>query len=224
MAKGHHTEPAAARRTRGRDRAGTPRRAPRLTVEDRRRQLLDCAIRVFARDGLNSAGHADVAVVAGVAVPTVFAYFPSKPILLAAVVHEVERHILARAEAVAAQHDTASAKLIAILRDFAESFDTHLDFLKIWLNWATSFQEDVWPLFVDFMDRVTELHRGVIHAGQATGELTEDVDPEMSAYLLLGAATVLIQMKVARRDSASIARYLETTIHGALHQGHAGGT
>jgi hypothetical protein len=40
----------------------------------------------------------------------------------------------------------------------------------------------------------------------------------MSAYLLLGAATVIIQMKVAKRDPNSIARYLETTIHGALHQ------
>jgi AcrR family transcriptional regulator len=215
------TEPTTTRRVRARDRTRTTapgRRAPRLAVADRRRQLLECAIRVFAREGLNSAGHADVAKEAGVAVPTVFAYFPSKKALLSAVVQEVDRYIMERAATMAAAQPTASDKMIAILHDFAESFDTRLDYLKIWLNWATSFQEDVWPLFVDFMDRVADIHREIIAEAQQAGELTDNVDPEMSAYLLLGAATVIIQMKVAKRDPNSIARYLETTIHGALHQ------
>lgn len=221
MARDRRTERPTARRGRaqGHIRTAAPgRRAPRLAVADRRRQLLECAIRVFAREGLNSAGHADVATEAGVAVPTVFAYYPNKKALLSAVVQEVDRYIIARAVAVAAEQHTASDKMIAILRDFADSFDTKLDYLKIWLNWATSFQEDVWPLFIDFMDRVTEIHREIIAEAQQADELTGNVDPEMSAYLLLGAATVIIQMKVAKRDPNSIARYLETTIHGALHQ------
>jgi TetR/AcrR family hemagglutinin/protease transcriptional regulator len=221
LTRDRRTEPAAARRLRGRDRVrevAPGRRAPRLAVADRRRQLLDCAIRVFAREGLNSAGHADVAAEAGVAIPTVFAYYPSKKALLGAVVQEVDRYIIERAVTAAAERHTASDKMIAILRDFADSFDTKLDYLMIWLNWATSFQVDVWPLFVDFMDRVTDLHRDIITEAQKTGELADNVDPEMSAYLLLGAATAIIQMKVAKRDPNSIARYLETTIHGALHQ------
>ena len=40
-------------------------RANRLSPEDRRRQLLDCAIRVFGRRGLGRGGHAEVASEAG---------------------------------------------------------------------------------------------------------------------------------------------------------------
>ena len=40
----------------------------------------------------------------------------------------------------------------------------------------------------------------------------------MSAFLFIGAATMIIQMKMEQRDPRSIARYLETIIHGVLHQ------
>lgn len=176
-------------------------------------------MRVFARDGIAAAGHADVAREAGVAVPTVFAYFPTRHELLRTVVEEVDRFLLERARNTAAGQATASEKLIAILREFADSVEADLDYLKIWLNWATSFQNEIWPYYLRFMDNVIALHREIIGEARLRGEIPETIDPEMSAYLLLGAATVIIQMKVAQRDPRSIARYLETIIHGALDQG-----
>ena len=200
-------------------RGALPRRAPRMPVEERRTQLLQCAIRVFARDGIASAGHADVAMEAEVSVPTVFAYFPTRQELVRAVVREVDQFIMDRARRAAEAGNTASEKLVSVLRDFAEEFETHPDYLKIWLCWGTSIQDEVWPLYLDFINRVIVFHREIIDAGRRRGELADNVDPEMSAYLVLGAAAVIIQMKVAQRDPHSIARYLEATIHGALHQG-----
>ncbi len=50
-------------------------RAQRLDPAERRPQLLQCAIRVFARRGLGGAHHAEIAREARVSVPTVFFYF-----------------------------------------------------------------------------------------------------------------------------------------------------
>jgi TetR/AcrR family hemagglutinin/protease transcriptional regulator len=193
-------------------------RAIKLPVKERRAQLLASALRVFARKGLASAGHADVATAAGVAVPTVFDYFPTRSDLVVAVVNEVGRFILVRARAAASSKPTVSKQLIAILRDFTASCDTHREYAAIWVNWGASLQEDVWPLYSQFVEGTIKLHRDIIEAGRKRGELLSDVDPEMSAYLFIGAATMIIQMKKEQRDPRSIARYLETIIHGALHQ------
>ena len=50
----------------------------RLPPDERRAQLLAIAIDVFAERGLGAARHAEIAERAGVAVSTVFVYFPTR--------------------------------------------------------------------------------------------------------------------------------------------------
>jgi len=60
-------------------------RARRLDPSERRPQLLQCAIRVFARRGLGGAHHAEISREARVSIPTVFFYFPTREVLVMAV-------------------------------------------------------------------------------------------------------------------------------------------
>src|SRR5262245_6016768 len=73
-------------------------RAARMAPEDRRDQLLECAVQVFARRGLGRGGHAEVAEQARVAVATVFAYFKTREDLQVAVLAEVARTFEALAD------------------------------------------------------------------------------------------------------------------------------
>ncbi len=70
------------------------KRAERLQPEQRRKQLLRCAVREFARTGIGSTVHADVARDASVSVPTVFQYFATREHLTNAIIAEVERFLL----------------------------------------------------------------------------------------------------------------------------------
>ena len=56
--------------------AGSPARAQ--AAADRRRQILDAAVRVFARQGFHVCRVSDIADEAGVAYGLVYHYFPSK--------------------------------------------------------------------------------------------------------------------------------------------------
>ena len=67
--------------------------ARRLNPAARRAQLLACAMQVFARRGLGAARHAEVAATAGMSVATVFVYFPTRELLVKAVLDEVARFI-----------------------------------------------------------------------------------------------------------------------------------
>ena len=68
--------------------AAAPRRR-RLAPEARRAELMAVAIEVFARRGLGEARHAEIAAEAGVSVPTVFVYFPTRDALVHAVLDHV---------------------------------------------------------------------------------------------------------------------------------------
>ena len=56
----------------------TRQRARRLPAEERRQQILDVAIDVFARSGYHGAGTADIAAAAEIGEPTIYRYFDSK--------------------------------------------------------------------------------------------------------------------------------------------------
>ena len=62
----------------------------RLNRDARRAQLLEHAISAFAEAGIERAAHADVAKRAKVSTPTVFKYFPTREMLVDAVLNEIE--------------------------------------------------------------------------------------------------------------------------------------
>lgn len=194
------------------------KRAAKLTPEERRAQLLDCAITVFSRRGLGSANHADVAAEAGVAPPTVFSYFPTRDSLVEAVLAEVQRVIFDNAAEAAADAVSLPERLLAILRQYADFFDVDSRYARLWVAWSTSFQDAAWPLYQRAIDRTFKLHRRLIEAAIADGEPFEAIDPDMSACQFMGAATVIVQMKLQKFEAAQIERYMGVVVHGAVYQ------
>ncbi len=68
-------------------------RAPRLPAEERRRQILNAAIVVFARLGYAGTGTADIAREASIGEPTIYRYFTNKRELYLAAIREGAREI-----------------------------------------------------------------------------------------------------------------------------------
>src|SRR5689334_349416 len=62
-------------------------RTPKV-VEDRREQILEAALRVFARKGFARSTNKDIAVEAGITPGLIYHYFESKEALLQAVIEE----------------------------------------------------------------------------------------------------------------------------------------
>lgn len=192
-------------------------RARSLPRGERRSQLLECAMRVFARRGIGAARHAEIAAEAGVAVPTVFSYFPNRSALVESVLLEVDRFLIEMIETVVDEGASASKTLLGIVRAFADRGESHPDHITVWLDWSTSIRGEVWPLYRDFQTRVIESFMAVVRSGQESGELSARLDPEAAAYLVVGSGNMIAQMKLTRRDPERIQRFLETVINGALH-------
>jgi AcrR family transcriptional regulator len=186
--------------------------------EDKRRQLLDAAVRVFARKGYHASRVGDIAVEAGVAHGLLYHYFKSKDDVLEAVFHENWSVLLARIASVEETDEPAADQL----RHIAAIV------LRTWLHLP-----DVVRVVIrefgrspELAERIGELAQPidaiarVIERGIERGEF-KDVEPRVAATVVYGSidelltAWVLDRLPAGEEDVASAEQTLiEVTLRG----------
>lgn len=194
---------------------GPRKRRTRLAPAQRSAQLLDSAIKVFARTGLASGVHAQVAMEAEVAVSTVFLYFPTREALVDAVITEIDRYLVELVANIAMTQQPAVDKLMAILHEFSVTVDSAPHYIKIWLNWSTDVDDATWARYVDFQDRVIGAFSDIIASGMAAGEIVKDVNPLLGGHLVMSGGHMLAQMKFRGRTQAEVDEFARVLIRGA---------
>ena len=193
-----------------------PKRAPKLSPEKRREQLIDCAARIFAGYGIGAARRADVAKEAKVSVPTVYAYFETRDSLARAVLELVDVRLTDIVWGAAKQRDGAFSKILEVTKAFSNSVDQEPDIMKIWLDWSTAFDEGTWPLYENLQKRVASLFCEIIRDGQKTGEVSLDINPEIAAYIVIAGGHMMVQMRLAQKAPVDIEAFLNKLVAGAL--------
>ena len=194
--------------------SATPRR--RLPPEERRAELLETALEVFARRGFGRAGHSEIAEAAGVAVSTVFLYFPTRTELVDAVLTEVGRYYLDLATRLHAQEKPCREILWDHRVAFHESLETHPHHARLALDWSTAIREELWPRYIEFIERLVENHVRTIERGQREGDVPVHVEPEPAARLLIGTAQMTAQLRLTGADEAHIDAMAALMIDAAL--------
>ncbi len=170
------------------------RRAPQLQPAERRGQLLDCALAVFAERGIGGARHARIAEVAGVATPTVFTYFPTRDELVSGVLDEVHQRTVAMLREQAATAATARGRLTAILGHIVEFGAERPDVLKVYLDWTTSSDRAVREQFLTSLEETLDVFRAIVREGRLAGEFKPGIDADDAAHFIFGACHMIAQM------------------------------
>jgi len=188
----------------------------RLSPEARRLQLLDCALTVFAERGLGRAGHSRIAEAAGVSVPTVFHYFPTREALVDAVLDRVEEFFLRLAGDVYGREGTADEKLLAHGLAFLDATRTHPAYIRVWLDWSTAIREHVWPRYLTFQERLVELVAGAIDEGRRRGEVPGPVQSGSAARLFVGNAHMAAVMMFAPEPGLDLEEHVHRAVRTLL--------
>jgi TetR/AcrR family hemagglutinin/protease transcriptional regulator len=192
------------------------RRARPLDPAARRELLLHSAIRVFARRGLGSARHAEIAREAEVAVSTVFFYFPTRDALVRGVLEEVARFFSAMTDRILDSAEPAPLIITHLAYAFLDTIHTHPDHLRILLEWSTALREEVWPLFVQFQDRnLAAVARAIRRWRSEAGHPRND-EAEEDARVIGATGYMLAQMKLAQAPQDRIDRLLQTMVRSAF--------
>jgi len=193
-----------------------PKRAPKLAPEKRRAQLIDCAAKIFAVNGIGGSRRADVAKEAKVSVPTIYAYFDTRDSLTRAVLERVDARLTEIVWGAADQREGAFSKILEVTKAFSNNVDEEPDIMKIWLDWSTAFDDATWPLYENFQKRVAALFCEIIRDGQKTGDVSPDINPEIAAYMVIAGGHMMVQMRLAEKPPVDINAFLNKLVAGAL--------
>lgn len=184
----------------------------RLSRDERRAELLECAIRVFARRGIGGARHAEIAEEAGVSVATTFVYFPTRNDLVRDVLGEVARTYFDMSSDLHDSTEPVPAVLVKHAASFAESIKTHPDHACVWLNWSTAVRDDTWELYLEFQQEMIERIAATIQRGIDEGSIASNVDPAETARLCIAGAHMIAQLELTNGPRETIDRFIRTLI------------
>ena len=160
---------------------------------DKRRQILDAAIRVFARQGFHSTRVADIADEAGVAYGLVYHYFKSKDEVLNELFSERWSLLLAAIdEADASAELTPRAKLEAAAGFIVESYRHNPELMKVIIVEVTRAANSFGRTHLAEIRRAYDSIARIVAEGQESGDFRRDVDPAFASMAFYGAIEQLL--------------------------------
>ena len=155
---------------------------------DKRRQILDAAVHVFARQGFHSCRVSDIADEAGVAYGLVYHYFNSKEEVLGELFSERWSLLLAATEDVDAREDlSARDKLAAVAEFIIESYRHDPDLMKVIIVEVTRAANSFGRTHLVKIREAYALIADIVGKAQADGTFRSAVTPAFAALAFYGA-------------------------------------
>jgi TetR/AcrR family transcriptional regulator, fatty acid metabolism regulator protein len=155
---------------------------------DRRRQILDAAVRVFARQGFHGCRVSDIADEAGVAYGLVYHYFRSKEEVLDTLFLERWDVLVATIDEVAAREDMAPRDQLHVIASFiVDSYRYDPDLMKVIIVEVTRAANSFGRTHLVKIREAYDGIAGIVERAQAEGTFKSAVTPQYAAMAFYGA-------------------------------------
>jgi AcrR family transcriptional regulator len=158
--------------------------------EEKRRLILDAAVRVFARKGFHTSRVGDIAEEAGVAHGLLYHYFSSKDEVLETVFRDNWAVLLERIHAVEATDEPAGEQLRHVAAILLRTWLHEPDVVRVLVR-EIARSPEVQARIGDLVKPIEAIRRIVVR-GQQSGELRSDLDPALASIVFYGAIDELL--------------------------------
>jgi AcrR family transcriptional regulator len=191
---------------------------------DKRRLILDAAVRVFARQGFNGCRVSDIADEAGVAYGLVYHYFRSKDEVLDTLFLERWNVLLDVIRELDARDIPAREKLHAITSFIVDSYRHDPDLMKVIIVEVTRAANSFGRTHLAKIREAYELIGAIVDGAQRRGEFKTTVTPEFAAMAFYGAIEQVLTgwifdvLPRADDEYEQAKAYVVETICGGLEQ------
>ncbi len=152
---------------------------------DRRRQILEAAVKVFAEKGFHASRVGDIAEEAGIAYGLVYHYFESKEDLLETIFRTTWIEMLARIGEVEEAQVPASEAVRQVSALILRTWRRDPDLVRVLVREVTRNQH-VQEEVEEITAAMQALER-IVRKGQETGEFRSELDPRLAAVVFYGA-------------------------------------
>jgi AcrR family transcriptional regulator len=156
-----------------------------ITPEEKRRLILQAAVRVFARKGFHASRVGDIAEEAGVAHGLLYHYFASKDELLETIFHDTWSDLLAAMRDVEESDAPAREQLRGVAAILLRSWRRDPELVRVLVREVARS-----PHLQERLAEVGEAFaaiRRMIERGQADGDFRADLDARLASFVFYGA-------------------------------------
>ncbi len=149
---------------------------PAASQEEKRRQILEAAVRAFARKGYHACRVGEIAEEAGVAYGLVYHYFGSKEEVLETIFRDTWTQMLARVHEVQEEGGPAREQVRKVTALLLRTWHRDPDLVRVLVHEVTRSPEQL-PRQIDEIGHAYEALEGIVADGQRSGEFRDDLDP-----------------------------------------------
>jgi TetR/AcrR family fatty acid metabolism transcriptional regulator len=188
--------------------------------EDKRRIILDAAVRVFARKGYHTSRVGDIAEEAGVAHGLLYHYFRSKEELLETIFRETWRDVLDAVRSVEETDECARDRLAGVAKILLRAWRRDPDLVRVLVREVTrspQLQNEIGEIVLAFR----ALER-IIERGKSEGSFRTDLDARLAATMVYGTLEEILtgwvmgQLPDSDEDVAAAERAVAATFARGL--------
>ena len=164
----------------------------RLPAEQRKKQILTAAVKIFARSNFQSARMVDIAAECDITEAAIYKHFPSKKTIYLEILKHMSRRILTFWQEVVEKTPDALEALRNMGMTYYNRMAKHPDELRVQFQAIaeTSDPEIAALLRQDHIDYMTFIGK-VIEKGKRQGKIRKKVDVETIAWLLNGVGILM---------------------------------
>jgi AcrR family transcriptional regulator len=191
-------------------------RTPKV-VEDRREQIIDAAMRVFAQKGFVRATNRDIAREAGITTGLIYYYFKSKEDLLRAALEERSPvQVVAQVTPEMLEQPPEVLLPLLIRRVLGIVEDEHfLGVMRVILPEMLHDPTQFSPIALSFLQRVLAFLGNYLKAQIARGTVRADVDVDRATQVMVSSMMGMVLRRQIVRDP-SVLQYTQEEIAQAI--------
>ncbi|MFL5822721.1 MAG: TetR/AcrR family transcriptional regulator [Solirubrobacteraceae bacterium] len=158
----------------------------RPSPADKRRQILDAAVRVLARQGFHTCRVSDIADEAGVAYGLVYHYFSSKEEILDTLFVERWNLMLEAIAEADSRQPAPREKLMAIAGFIVDSYRHDPEMMKVIIVEVTRAANTFGRTHLSQIREAYDQIASIVARAQAEGSFRKEIDPEFAALAFYG--------------------------------------
>jgi AcrR family transcriptional regulator len=174
------------------------------TVEDRRKEILEAALRVFAKKGFSGASNKDIAREAGITPGLIYHYFESKEALLKAIYADRSPVNIIRSmpETILALPPEEFLRFAVKQMLTGVENERFLPLMRLYLPEAI-YHPELAPFMTAIIAQGSQFMEGYLAAKMETGELRK-TDPALVTELLMGGVMNMVMRRQLLHDPIAL--------------------
>ncbi len=162
------------------------------STQEKRRTILNAAVRVFSQKGFHRCRISDIATEAGVAYGLVYHYFENKEEILNSIFDENWGLLAKVIETVEEQTESLEEKLRSVVDFILDAYRLVPDVIQVMVMEIARSSKFLKKPKIEAFEQVFQQLTQILAHHQKQGDVREDLDPKLMAYMIFGSLELIL--------------------------------